>query len=103
MGFARKWVSWLKWCISTASCSVLVNGSPIGFFRSSRGLRPSYLLVLGMETLSVLIERVVSEGFLAAYRIANRSGEEERITHLLFANDTLIFCKDSREEMVNIS
>ena len=40
---------------------------------------------------------------MEGYRIANISGEEERITHLLFVDDTLIFCKDYREEMVNPS
>ena len=101
-------MSWLKQCISIALFSILVSGCPTSFFKSSRGLRQGdplslYIFVPWMETLSVLIGKAGSEGFLAGYRIANRGGEEERITHLLFADDTLIFCKDLAAEMVNLS
>ncbi|RVX10791.1 LINE-1 retrotransposable element ORF2 protein [Vitis vinifera] len=108
MGFGEKWIGWIRWCISTASFSVLVNGSPTGFFRSSRGLRQGdplspYLFVLGMEALSSLINRAVRGGFLSGCRIGGREGVGIQVTHLLFADDTLVFCDDSQEQVTFLS
>ena len=38
MGFGIKWVKWIRWCISTLSFSILVNGSSTSFSKSSRVL-----------------------------------------------------------------
>jgi hypothetical protein len=35
MGSGSKWISWMQACISTVRISIIVNGSPIGFFYSS--------------------------------------------------------------------
>ena len=104
MGFKEKWAGWIRWCISTASFYVLINGSPTDFFRSTRGLRQGdplspYLFVLGMEVLSNLINRAVRGGFLSSCRIGGREGVRNQVTHLLFADDTLVFCKDSQEQL----
>ena len=96
MGFGGKWVKWIEWSISTAFFYVLIDGSPTGFFKSSRELRQgdflsTYLFILGMEAFSILIDKAASKGFLSGYKILNRS-DVLQITHFLFADDTLMFC-----------
>ena len=107
MGFGSKWMAWIKWCITTSSFSILVNGRPTRFFRSSKGLRQGdplspYLFVLIMEVFSILIEKATIEGFLTGYRFAKRNGETMHITYLLFADETLVFCNDSEEQLSSL-
>ena len=71
MGFGQKWINWISWCISTLRFSV-VNGTPSGFFQSSRGLKQGdllslYLLVLVMEVLSCLLGRAREGGYLSDF------------------------------------
>ena len=108
MGFGDRWLNWIKWCISTASFSVLVNGSPAGFFPSSRGLRQGdplspYLFVIGMEILSCLLNRATGGNYLSGTKIVDERGEEMVISHLLYADDTLLFCRADNDELKFIS
>ena len=107
MGFGSRWLSWMKWCISIASFFVLINGSPAGFFQSSRGLRQgdplSPYLFISMEALSCVINRAVDGNYLSGIRIANWGGEDLPISHLLYADDTLIFCEDDNEQLKFLS
>ena len=96
MGFDSKWISWINWCFSTSSFFVLFNGSPTGFFRSSRGLRQGdplspYLFMIGMEALSCLLKCAIEGNFISSCRFEGRDGGELVISHLLYADDTVLF------------
>ena len=39
MGFGAKCTRWMRWCVSYVCYLILINGTPTGFFASSRGLR----------------------------------------------------------------
>ena len=108
MGFGDRWMEWIWWCISTASFSILVNGVPGGYFPNSRGLRQRdplspYLFMLGMEVLSALLRRVVDGGFISSCRLRVRGGMEMNVSHLLFADDTIIFCEVRQDHLTYLS
>ena len=82
--------------------------SLLGFFSSSKGLRQGdplspYLFVMGMEVLSVLIRRAVEGGFISECNIRRGSGPVANISHLLFADDTIVFCETKKEDMTYLS
>ena len=56
-----------------------------------------------MEALSRLILRAVRGGFLSGCRIKRRSGNGAVVSHFLFADDTLVFCDASQDQMVYLS
>jgi hypothetical protein len=96
-GFSERWRCWILFCLSTVRFSVLVNGSPCGFFQSTRGLRQGdplspMLFVIVMEASSKLLDKAIEEGSLAGFSVSGGSNEPMTVSHLLFADDTLIFC-----------
>ncbi|RVW31433.1 putative mitochondrial protein [Vitis vinifera] len=108
MGFGAKWRDWIWSCISTAKFLVLVNGEPAGFFSSSKGLQQGdpispYLFVMGMEVLSALIRRAVEGGCISGCRIWRGRGQAVNISHLLFADDAIVFCEARKDNMTYLS
>ncbi|CAA7014604.1 unnamed protein product [Microthlaspi erraticum] len=95
MGFSDKWVAWIKSCISSVSYQVLLNGEAKGYIQPTRGLRQGdplspFLLIILTEALVAQIRGAEEEGRLTGLKIARNSPP---ISHLLFADDSLFFCK----------
>ncbi|XP_073137193.1 uncharacterized protein [Henckelia pumila] len=91
-GFSEQVVRMVRACISFCKFSVNVNGTPAGFFASSRGLRQGdplspLLFVLGAEYLSRGLDRL----FLQHADLRYRSGCDLPISHLAYADDVIIF------------
>ena len=105
MGFGERWCRWIKACIFTIKFSILVNGSPAGFFGSSHGIRQgnplsSLLFLLVMEVLSRLLKKTENGGFLCGFQAGSHRHGGIHISHLLFAGDNILFCDTSREQLL---
>ena len=107
MGFGEKWRRWMKFCVSTIWFSVLVNGFLVRFFGSTWGLRQGdslspLLFLLVMEVLRRLLKRIEEGGFLRGFQKNSHSQGGLCISHLLFADDTILFCDATREQLLYI-
>jgi hypothetical protein len=98
MGFPTLWRKWMKECVTTATASVLVNGSPTDEFSLGRGLRQGdplspFLFLLAAEGLSVLMKAMVDASLFCGYAVG--SGNSVVLSHLQFADDTLLLGEKS--------
>eukprot|EP00268_Persea_americana_P008172 TRINITY_DN13144_c0_g1_i6.p1 TRINITY_DN13144_c0_g1~~TRINITY_DN13144_c0_g1_i6.p1 ORF type:complete len:313 (+),score=49.71 TRINITY_DN13144_c0_g1_i6:1004-1942(+) len=104
MGFGVKWRAWILECLSSATFSIIINGSPTGFFSASRGLRQGdplspFLFVIIGEALSRMLHAGVNANLFEGFRPANTILE---ISHLQFADDTLLFCNADEDQLRNV-
>ena len=91
-------------CISSVSYSVLLNGQHVGNIKPSRGLRQgdplsSYLFLMCAMGLQSLLRKAEMEGHIRGVAIC-RNGP--KVSHLFFANDSVLFCNVKEEECQKI-
>lgn len=105
MGFDERWIRWINFCISTIKFSILINGSPAGFFSSQRGLRQGdpispFLFILAMEGLNILFKSTKANNRIRGFRVNYRDPVSVEVTHLQYADDTLVFCDTDRDQVL---
>uniref|UniRef100_A0A2N9GDX6 Reverse transcriptase domain-containing protein n=1 Tax=Fagus sylvatica TaxID=28930 RepID=A0A2N9GDX6_FAGSY len=94
-------------CLDSRIKEVLINGGPEGFFGSSRGIRQvdslsPLLFVIVMEALSRMMSKVVECDLLSGFQVGSMDSHLVRVSHLLFADDTLIFSDAKPDHIFNL-
>ncbi|XP_061999298.1 uncharacterized protein LOC133716631 [Rosa rugosa] len=103
-GFHATFVDWISSILASARLSILFNGSPVGFFGCSRGVRQG-------DPLSPLLfchaEEVLSRGLLCLVDMGHvqaiSSPRPVKVpSHVLFADDIMVFCKGDKRSLLNL-
>ncbi|KAK2659394.1 hypothetical protein Ddye_005927 [Dipteronia dyeriana] len=104
LGFGVKWINWIRGCVSSSLLSVLINRIPTKEFSMEIGLRQGdplslFLFNLAFEVLSCLLVKAREQGLIMGIGFQN---DEVQLTHLQFADDTLLFIEPSMESLLNV-
>ena len=60
------------------------------------------LFLIMMEVFSRMLRRVEGADLIRGFKAEGRRGGGECVTHLLFADDTIIFCDADMEQILHI-
>uniref|UniRef100_A0A803NUS5 Reverse transcriptase domain-containing protein n=1 Tax=Cannabis sativa TaxID=3483 RepID=A0A803NUS5_CANSA len=104
LGFCDKWVRLIYGSLCSVQYHIVSSGYTMGPILPSRGLRQGdpispYLFLICAEGLSTLIQHYEERKFLHGCRVANGA---PIVSHLLFADDSFLYCKATDREVSNV-
>ena len=103
-GFDSKWIGWTMQAVRGGRVAVDINGERGDFFRSFKGLRQG-------DPLSPLLFNLVADALSSMLSAAASAGDieglvphlvEGGLTHLQYADDMIIFLKNSDQNIANL-
>ncbi|XP_071693604.1 uncharacterized protein [Rutidosis leptorrhynchoides] len=91
-------------CLSSASISVLVNGSPTLEFKPERGVRQGdpispFLFIIAAEGLNILTQRAAENGIFKGINVGR---DKIMVSHLQYADDMIFFGDWYRSNLANV-
>ena len=105
MCFPEKWIDRVMSCVTTSSFSILINGKSYGNVLPSSGLRQGdplspYLFLFCAECFTSLLTKIENDARIDGVYICRGA---PKVSNLLFADDSLLFCRATQNEVATIS
>ena len=105
LGLPEAWIDRVMTCVTSPTFSIRINGKAYGNIKPSRGIRQGdplspYLFLLCAEGFSSLLAKAEEDRQIHGVSICKRA---PNLSHLLFADDSLLFCRATQEEVQTIT
>lgn len=103
LGFSERWVKLILACVTSSTFSFMINGKIRGMVRPQRGLRQGcplspYLFILCAKVFSSLIHVAETANLIREVRFS----KDLMVSHLFFADDSLIFCRAATRDCCSL-